>query len=126
MNGVLGFRALVMALSMVALPGLGAAQNSPEFENEVTFGLRLQSAQPALYDRYLGISNDHLSGGGSLHVNKSEAWDSGKTGYFRAEAEGLDFGRHQMFPDADAAVSAGQQGQWGMKADFQATSTRGR
>ena len=93
------------------------AQEATEYNNEMTMGLRYQSANSPFFGRYNGTPFQGTSGIGSVKIDESDAWDSGKTSYFKAEAENLSADGHQLAPAASGSAETGEQGKWGVKVE---------
>ncbi len=117
-RGICALRAALLAFACL-LPPAVCAQESSGFDNEATMGLRYQSSNSALFGRYTGSAFKGVSGFGSFRLDHSDAWDSGKTGYFKAEGTDIDIDQHQFAPDASASVNVGEQGKWGAKLDYE-------
>ena len=101
------------------LPLATVAQEAAQFDNEMTMGLSYQSANSPMFGRYSGNSFKGMSALGSFKVNSRDAWDSGKTGYFRAEGDGIEINDHQSSPAASGSVEVGEQGKWGAQVEYQ-------
>jgi hypothetical protein len=110
-------------MSLPAWPAV--AQEATEYNNEMTMGLRYQSANSALFGRYNGTPSQGTSGIGSVKLDDSDAWNSGKTSYFKAEAENLSADRHQLAPAAAASAETGEQGKWGIKVEYEGIPSYG-
>lgn len=82
-------------------------------------GLRYQSSNSALFGRYTGDAFKGVSGVGSVRLDSHDAWDSGKTGYMKAEGNDIEADGHQFAPDASASVKVGEQGKWGATFEYQ-------
>ncbi len=118
MTRISTLRAAALA-STCLLPLASFAQEAPDYNNEATLGLRYQSSNSALFGRYNGHPYDGVGAVGGFMLNGSDAWNSGKTQYFRAEGDNIDVDRHQLMPDATISVKYGQQGLWGLNAYYQ-------
>ena len=114
MSKKMSLRALALVTTcLIPLIAVSAAEDQPE--NQVTIGVRTQSADSALFGRYNGFPDKGVAGIGSLSIENKDAWNSGTARYLLIEADDLDITGNRLLPSASAAIRYGVQGDWGLK-----------
>lgn len=93
---------------ITTLPVTPIASPAPPYQAEVVVGAGWQSNVGIRYGRLNGMSNQGLMGLGAFRFRGGDAWDSGNTFYYDAEAYDLGLDTRS------ASLKFGQQGQWGL------------
>ena len=90
------------------------------YDNEATIGLRGQSSTSAAYGRYNGWYNDGIDVVGSLKLHSHQDWKSADTSYLYFDAKDLAFGggSFNIAPNSEVDLRTGDQGSWGLSADY--------
>lgn len=141
-------RFFAAALTSVCLSPLAATaqdQTAPPTQStEIDLGAQwVGGSNTGLYGRYNGFTEQGFDVLDGFSVQNRPAWDSGKTFYFDVTGLNLDFqtgnrlakGFHDstyanstgndLGPTAEISVSFGDQGKWGVTADYNAISYTG-
>lgn len=94
-----------------------------ETNNEVTVGLRGQSSTSAEYGRYNGDYRQGASIIGDFKLSGRSDWKSTDTYYYNLNAQDLKLGfggTYDLAPNSSLHLKVGNQGTWGLTADYDA------
>lgn len=86
--------------------------------NEAGVEVGGQFGGSAAYNRFGGIPESGIFGGGWFHLQQRETAEGAGTFYLKADGDNVDFRGNALPPDASASVRMGQQGQWDLRFSY--------
>ena len=133
-----------LALAQDAVPQIPPELNQPVVFNEISVGVQYSGGHnTGQYGRYNGFNAKGVDILLGFDMERRDAWNSGGTHYFEFSGRNLDFQtqntvatgfRDKAFenntmsnfgPEAEISLAFGNQGSWGITADYDATTYTG-
>ncbi len=102
-----------------------SSQPSEAYDNEATIGLRGQSSTSAAFGRYNGDYREGASIIGGFQLRGRSDWKSTDTYYYNLNGKDLKLGfggAYDIAPNSSVSLKVGNQGTWGLTADYDAMS----